>query len=64
MLIHERMAQGPDDQDWPDFATRNPDMLIWKGGPFFDYYDEDVLRSDTARKTFVLPQRRPVSHSV
>lgn len=56
VLIQDRMLQGPTDQEWPTFARENPDLLVWKGGPFFDMYDESVLVDDLARKTFVLPQ--------
>ena len=48
-------AGGP---TWEDFARSNPDVLRWKGGAFFDFYSEEVLRSDLARRTFVLPHGR------
>ena len=25
------------------FAAENPDLLVWKGGPLFDYYPESAL---------------------
>lgn len=56
VLIHERMAAVDEGMDWSAFARENPDLLVWKGGPFFDYYDEDVLTSDVARTTFILPR--------
>ena len=58
ILIHERMAAGSDADDWPTFAAAHPDLLAWKGGAFFDYYDESILKSATARRTFVLPKPR------
>jgi hypothetical protein len=57
-LIHERMAGGEgahDALDWEDFARANPDLLQWRDGAFFDYYPPEVLHSDLARRTFVLP---------
>jgi hypothetical protein len=59
LLIHERMAADSSPDDWAAFALANPDLLEWKGGAFFDYYDVDVLESDLARETFVLPHRAP-----
>lgn len=57
-LIHERMArcQGA---DWEEFATRNPDLLLWKSGILSRYYTEGTLKSDLARNVFVLPDKRP-----
>jgi len=55
-LIHERMA-GCQSVTWEDFAQRNPDLLIWKGGILSRYYREGTLKSDLARRVFVLPDR-------
>lgn len=55
ILIHERMIEGSESDDWGAFAAANPDLLDWKNGTFFTYYDRDVMHSDTARTTFVLP---------
>jgi hypothetical protein len=61
-LIHERMAedlvaQGGDftrHLEWESFAARHPDLfekeLIGR------YYSKDALRSDIARRLFVLPK--------
>jgi len=57
ILIHERMAADSSADDWAAFAHANGDLMEWKGGAFFDYYDVDVLDSNLARKTFVLPRR-------
>lgn len=62
LVIHERMEQRPTEStSWPNFAASNPDLLAWKDGPFFDYYDAAVLTSDLAKRTFVLPKPRPVA---
>ncbi len=61
VLIHERMATrhtGPargQRESWDAFAEANPDLLRWRDGAFFDYYPVEVLASETARRTFVLP---------
>jgi hypothetical protein len=55
-LIHERMA-GFEGEEWEEFARRNPDLLIWKDGVLSNYYREATLKSDLARKVFVLPDK-------
>jgi hypothetical protein len=55
-LIHERIARG-ESAGWEEFARRNPDLLIWKGGVLESYYRQETLRSDFARRVFVLPDR-------
>ena len=57
LLIHERMASASSTDDWATFARANQDLLEWKGGAFFDYYQPEILASDIARRTFVLPRR-------
>lgn len=59
LLIHERMAGRSGSIDWPTFASENPNLLRWRDGAFFDYYPPDVLESETARCTFVLPAMTP-----
>lgn len=54
VLIHERMARGSE-SDWLAFASANSDLLAWRDGAFFDYYDSGVLDSELARRVFVLP---------
>jgi hypothetical protein len=56
VLIHERMAAAPAVDDFGVFTAANPDLMRWRGGAFFDYYGEDVLDSEQARHTFVLPR--------
>jgi hypothetical protein len=55
-LIRERMVccEGT---DWEEFARHNGDLLIWKDGILSRYYREATLKSDLARKVFVLPDR-------
>jgi hypothetical protein len=55
-LINERMARS-DVADWDEFASRNPDLLIWKDGVLRRYYSEAMLKSDFARRVFVLPDK-------
>ncbi|MGA8213864.1 MAG: hypothetical protein WB799_09730 [Candidatus Sulfotelmatobacter sp.] len=55
-LIRERMAC-LDGADWEEFARENPDLLTWKDGVLNRYYREATLKSDLARKVFVLPDK-------
>ena len=58
LLIRERMARAGRFQTWEEFAERNPDLLIWKGGVLATLYRQETLDSDLARLTFVLPDLR------
>src|SRR5437660_9503862 len=58
LLIRERMARAGRTQTWEEFAARNPDLLIWKGGVLATLYRQETLDSDLARHIFVLPDQR------
>lgn len=61
-LIHERMAEDlfseggsdPHALDWESFAARHPDLF--DGALLARYYSKDMLRTDLARRCFVLPR--------
>lgn len=55
-LIRARIATG-NSRTWEDFASRNADLLVWKGGILTHYYAEDTLGTDLARKVFILPDK-------
>jgi hypothetical protein len=57
ILIRERRARAGRTQTWKEFADRNADLLIWKGGVLRTLYRQETLESDLARHTFVLPDR-------
>ncbi len=57
LLIHERMTRSAEPQTWEQFASANPDLLIWKNGILKRYYAEETLQSAMAKKTFVFPDR-------
>ena len=57
LLIRERMGRGGDDETWTEFARRNPDLLAWKPSILDRYYRDETLRSDLARRVFLLPDR-------
>jgi hypothetical protein len=55
-LIRERMARGGEVK-WEEFAGRNADLLVWKGGVLEQYYRDATLWSDLARSVFVFPDK-------
>jgi len=55
-LIRERMARF-EGADWEEFVRHNADLLLWKGGILSRYYQEATLKSDLARRVFVLPDK-------
>jgi hypothetical protein len=54
-LIHERRADAPAEETFEAFAARNPDLLTWKPSILDRYYDPETLRSERARRVFVMP---------
>jgi hypothetical protein len=57
LLIRERMARAGCAETWEEFAARNPDLLIWKGGVLTTFYRQETLDSDLARTIFVFPDQ-------
>jgi len=55
-LIRERMARSGA-TEWEEYARSNPDLLIWKDGILSRYYDDETLKSDFARRIFILPDK-------
>lgn len=58
LLIRERIARAGGAQNWEEFAERNADLFVWKGGVLATLYRQETLDSDLARHTFVLPDQR------
>jgi hypothetical protein len=58
LLIRQRVAHVDTPPTWEEFVERNPDLLVWKGGAIERYYLPETLKSDFARRTFVLPDAR------
>ena len=56
-LIHERMARRAGEQTWAEFMETNSDLFDWQTSILKSYYREGTLKSELARKTFVLPDR-------
>ena len=60
-LIRERLARACRNNrhspSWEEFAAANADLLNWKDNILSRYYTKEMLASDLARSTFVLPDR-------
>lgn len=57
LLIHERMQRTGAERSWREFAETNADLLDWKDSILKSYYQDETLRSDLARRAFVLPDK-------
>jgi hypothetical protein len=55
LLVHERMARTPHLTTWDAFTREHPDLLSWRGGPFFTLYPNEIVQDSAARAHFVLP---------
>ena len=56
LLIAERQARDPA-ANWDAFAAANPDLLVWKPSILERYYSKELLASDLARRTFLMPDQ-------
>lgn len=54
LLIAERQARRPA-ATWEEFAAANGDLLVWKPSILERYYSKELLTSDLARRTFLMP---------
>lgn len=52
LLIHERWGTAP---TWDEFATANPDLLVWSPSILDRYYRPETLASERARREFIAP---------
>lgn len=56
LVISERVAAARD-LPWPEFAAANPDLFSRTRSVLSRYYSDEVLRSERARTSFVMPDR-------
>ena len=54
LLISERHARNPA-ATWQEFEAANTDLLVWKPSILERYYSKELLASDLARRTFLMP---------
>jgi hypothetical protein len=55
LLIHQRMQREDSAAEWAAFRAANRDLFERKPSILERYYAPETLRSDIARRTFVLP---------
>ena len=56
-LIRERMARAGSQQTWTQFAAGNGDLLSWKDNILKNYYRDETLSSELAKRTFLFPDK-------
>lgn len=56
LLVHERRLSAARDATWEAFAAANPDLFAWKPSLLDELYEPEVLTSERARRSFVLPR--------
>ena len=54
LLIADRQARHPV-ETWPEFEAANPELLTWQPSILNRYYSKELLASDLARRTFLMP---------
>ena len=54
LLIADRQARQPA-ATWQEFEAANADLLAWKPSILNRYYSKELLSSDLARRTFLMP---------
>ena len=54
LIIAERQAR-TNARSWEEFAAAHPDVLAWKPSILNRYYSKELLASDLARRTFLMP---------
>ena len=53
-LIADRQARQPSDT-WEGFQAANADLMSWKPSILERYYSKELLASDLAKRTFLMP---------
>jgi hypothetical protein len=57
VLINERIERRGCEQSWAEFVDSNTDLFDWQNSVLKSYYHDETLRSEMARKVFVLPDK-------
>ena len=57
LLVRERMARAGSEQTWREFQETNADLFDRERSILRKYYREETLKSELAKRTFVLPDR-------
>ena len=54
LIISERQAKHPA-STWAEFAAANQDLLTWQPSILDRYYSKELLSSEVAKRTFLMP---------
>jgi hypothetical protein len=57
LLINERIHCCGSVATWEQFADAHSDLFDWKNSVLLRYYREETLKSDLARRVFLMPDR-------
>ena len=57
LLVNERIRRSEAMASWEQFAAAHPDLFDWKDSILLRYYRPETLRSNLARRVFVMPDR-------
>lgn len=56
-VINERIERSGRGQSWAEFVDSSADLLNWENSILKSYYQDETLRSEMARRVFVLPDK-------
>jgi hypothetical protein len=57
LLIRERMARAEREQTWAEFRENNRDLFDRETNILTQYYRQETLASELAKRTFLFPDR-------
>ncbi len=61
LLLNERIHGSEAAATWEQFAAAHRDLFEWKNSILLNYYREETLQSELARRVFVMPDRLETS---
>jgi hypothetical protein len=56
-LVHERMLRDGVGATFEEFAAQQADLMTWRPSVLERYYSPEALRSELARRAFLMPDR-------
>jgi hypothetical protein len=57
LLLNERIRRPQPLASWEQFAAAHSDLFDWKNSILLRYYRTETLRSELARRVFLMPDR-------
>ena len=57
LLLNERIRRSDPIVTWEQFAASHSDLFDWKNSILLRYYRPETLRSEPARRVFLMPDR-------